>query len=306
MLKINLSDKKGKKEDVQVEEDVQTEEYIRAEEDAEGQTTEISDAGFEEGIHETPVESEKKGGKRSPVLVVVILIVVLGALVYIQKDTLLSLIAKKPVEAPVVTPAPTPPPPEPEAVPEEPDLTFVALNKISEILPPRIWFSRAIINYDGSYEINGIAFTHASIGLLVDALGSVGNVTVSDIPQKSKSSETVYRYKVSGKLTDIEVPEILDIIPTDDLVELTDPVVQRSKEFGVIFKSLPKSGQSYGDTDLPFVLEGSYDGLKKVIGELCPEGGDNRIYQIVILPATMGRPYDKIKASFSLRTSSSI
>jgi len=139
-----------------------------------------------------------------------------------------------------------------------------------------------------------------------DALGGIGNVSAKDVPQKSKSSETVYNFSASGVISSMDVPDILDVIPTDNLVAMAEPVINKSKEFEVKFNRLPESGQLYSDKDLPFVLEGPYEGLKKVIAELCPADGDIRVYRIVILPATTGKLFDRVRASFSLRTISSI
>lgn len=294
MLKINLSDEEGKKKEIQEKEETLVQ-----------PTGEIPAKTVSEKLVGGPVEEKKKRGVPSPLLIILLLIIAIAAVVYFQRDKILSLLPKR-AEKVEPVPAPPPPPPEPEIAPKEPDPTFVALNKISEIIPRRVWISSAIIKYDGTYEIKGIAFSHSAAGSLGDALGGIGNVTAKNIPKKSKLSETVYNFSVNGAINDINVPEILDMIPTDDLVALAEPVVDKSKEFEVKFNRLPKSGQSYSDKDLPFVLEGSYEGLKKVIAELCPVDGDIRVYQIVILPATTGRPFDKVKASFSLRTISSI
>lgn len=207
-------------------------------------------------------------------------------------------------------PPPAPPPAlvveESAPVPEEPDPTFVAMNSISEVLPEGMWLSSVIINYDGSYNIRGIAFSHPAMGSLLTRLGTVGTVSERVIPAKSGSSETVYNFSVGGSLNVLKVPDILDNIPTDGLIALVDPVMKRSKELGVKFSRTPKPGQAYGDKDLPFSLEGTFESLKNVISEICPVDGNIRIYQIEILPATAGKPYNKIKASFSLRTISSI
>ncbi|MFC1650559.1 PilN domain-containing protein [Candidatus Latescibacterota bacterium] len=275
--------------------------------EAEETKTETSVA---EEIVEKPAKDKKQAKPRLMQYLVALLAVSALALIYVQKDMILSLLPQKAEVAPPA-PAPAAPPPEPvetlpAAVPEEPDPTFVAMNGISDVLPEGVWLSTVIINYDGSFKINGIAFAHPAMGSLLGALGSIGTVSERVIPAKSGSSETVYNFSVGGTLNGINVPEILDIIPTDGLITLVDPVLKRSKELEVKFSRTPKSGQSYGDKDLPFSLEGTYISLKNVIAELCPVNGNIRIYQIEILPATAGKPYNKIKASFSLRTISSI
>ena len=295
MLKINLSDKEGNKKNERGKEKTVVQ-----------PTTEVSKQSADEELVEESVKEKKKISPRTLYLFVVLLVAAAAALVFFQKDMILSLLPGK-ADKVMPPPAPAPPPPEVEpVVPEEPDPIFVALNRISEVIPEKVWLSTAIINYNGSYEIKGIAFTHSAMGSLVNALGAIGNVSGKVIPPKSKSSENVYNFSVSGTINDINVPEILDIIPTDGLISLVDPVIKRGKELEVKFNNIPKSGQSYSDKDLPFALEGSYKNLKNIIAELCPVNGDIRIYRIVILPATTGLPYDKIKASFSLKTISSI
>ena len=54
------------------------------------------------------------------------------------------------------------------------------------------------------------------------------------------------------------------------------------------------------------VTQEIYDGFKKVIGDICPEGGDSRIFRLVITPSSPGTSLDKIRASFHLKKVSSI
>ena len=307
MLKINLSGRKGKKKKAEVEEEVTVEvtEEVSGEEEVAGEVTEVisEEEHITEELTDVTVKEKKKRIVSSPVLVVILLIVAVAAAAYYKKDLILSLFHKEPeVVAPV---QPPPPPPEPE-VTVEPDPIFVTINRVSDVMPQKLWLTSLVIKSDGTYNIKGISFTHTSINDLLGGLGTIGNVADKNIPKKSKLSETVYNFNVSGVLSDVSVSEILDVIPTDGLVALAEPVVNRSKEFDVKFNSVPRAGQTYSEKDLPFVLEGSLEGLKKVIAELCPDDGDIRVYQMVILPASTGRPYDKVKASFSLRTISSI
>ncbi len=294
MLKINLSDREGDEKKSQGEEETLVQ-----------PTEEIPAETVSEELVEGLGEEKKKRGIPSPLLIILLLIIAIAAVVYFQRDKILSLLPKK---AEIVEPVPAlpPPTPEPEVAPKEPDPTFVALNKISEIIPQRVWLSSAVINFDGTYEVRGIAFSHSAAVSMGEALGGIGNVSVKDIPKKSESSETVYNFSASGAISSMNVPEILDVIPTDNLVALAEPVVNQSKEFEIKFNRLPESGQLYSDKDLPFVLEGPYEELKKVIAELCPADGDIRVYRIVILPADAGRFFDRVRASFSLRTISSI
>ena len=288
MLKINLSDKDDKKK------------KSKADETAVKQPAQTV---AEKKADETTKTSSTKSTHLFLYLIVLLVIAVI-AVGYWQKDMLLSLLPEKEEPVQVVKPPSTPPPAP--VVQKEPDPTFVVLNKISENVPSRLWLTSAVLNYDGSYEIKGIAFMYEAIDGFTAALGSIGELANQNIPGKSKSSETVYNFMLNGSVAVENVPDILDIIPTDNLVALSDPVIKQSEEFGVTFSNVPSAGQIYGDRDMPFSLEGSFVGLKKVIAELCPPEGKQRIYRIVIVPSAPGKSFDKVKATFSLRTVSSI
>lgn len=257
---------------------------------------------FEEAAAESP--SPSRGGSQTRTLLLLALLVIVAA-AYFKKDALMGLFAAKEEPLPVVT---APPPKAPEPVPEvkEPDPTFVVLTSISDTVPPRVWLSSLVIMYDGAYEIRGMAFSHDAIGAMIGGLGGLGEVTSQTVPPKSKAPDVVYQFAVSGKLKDLDVPEILDAIPMDTLVQLGDGVRSRSADYGVTFQNLPKAGQAYTDADMPFALEGPYEGLRQVVADLCPEGGGTRIFRLVIASAAPGRFFDKVKASFSLRTVSAI
>jgi len=151
-----------------------------------------------------------------------------------------------------------------------------------------------------------MAFAHDAIGVLLSSLGNIGAVTSENVPAKSKQSDAVYLFSAAGKLQNIKVPEILDLIPADRLQPLAENVTAKSDDYGVLFISLPKSGKVYTDKDMPFSLEGSFSGLRKVVADLCPEGGSTKIYRLVIASAAPGRMFDKVRASFALRTVSAI
>ena len=255
------------------------------------------------------MEDKSSGGDNKALLLLILLLIVLiGSIGYLKKDSIMGLFQK---EKPVVQEAPPAPlQPEPEPVPEpvktEPDPTFVVLNRIGDAVPDRLWLTSAVIMYDGSYDISGIAFTHDSMNTLVGGLGSNGNVAASSIPGKSKSAETVYRFTIDGKIDDISVPDILDNIPVADLVKASAGFKDRSADFDLTFVRLPENGRTYDDEAMPFAVTGSYKGLKELIGELCPEGGDRRIYRIVIAPSRPGRSFDRVEASFSIKTVSTL
>ncbi|MCE5248910.1 PilN domain-containing protein [bacterium] len=258
-----------------------------------------------------PVEEEKpeiivKERKKVPTpLLIVLLIVLVAAGGYLKRDFIMSLIPKK---SPVVEPVapPPPPPPKKEVVEKEPDPTFVVLNRIAEAVPPRLWLTSAVIKSDGTYQIKGFSFSYQPMTDMVSALEGKGTVAAKNIPAMSKSSETVYQFGIDGNIAGIKTPEILDNVPTDDLVAAANTVKGSEKEFGVKFSRLPKSGQTYTDKDVPFTLEGSYEGLKKVISVLCPEGGKTRVFNLMITPSAPGGSFDRVKASFSLKQVSAI
>lgn len=333
MLKINLSDGEGKNheesnleemiEDEALEEMVASEELGESApdkdvpEESETMADMLGDVAESEEPAEPPkpvkpaksAKPEKKkktAGKSGAVIKVaalVFLVIAVAAAILTQRNTIMSLFVKK--EAPAPEPPP-PPPPAPEPVRTEPDPTFVTLSRISEIVPAKVWLSSATISSDGAYEITGMSFSHDALELLTASLGSIGQIGSQDIPAKTKSSEAVYLFTVAGGLSGVSSPEILDIIPSDDLAAIAKPVIDRSDDFGIVFKIVPEAGKPYTEHDLPFMLEGSFEGLKKVIGELCPQDGQIRVHRLVIKPASGGRIFDRVQASFSLRTISSI
>jgi len=281
----------------------------REDEGQETISTSVEDTA-ETSLSETPEEGEhnaKSKGRQRLSLALLGVFVVL-TLVYFGKDRIpiTGLFGdKQEVIQPAVAPPP-PPAPEPVIVPVKPDPTFVILNGIGEVIPPRLWLTSAVVMYDGTYEIKGMAFSHETITTMISSLGHMGKITSQNIPKKLKSPETIYRFGISGALGDITIPEIMDVIPTDKLIIFSEAVKERRKEFGIRFTRSPESGKTYTENDLPFSVEGSYKELKQLIGELCPEGGDVKVNRLIISPSSPGNAFDNIKASFSLRTVSSI
>jgi len=251
------------------------------------------------------VDDHQSSKKRQTILLGILLIVALAAAGYFYKDKIMSYFPKK---APVVQriAPPPPPPPKPVEKKKEPDPAFVLLNRLGESVAPRVWLTSAVIKYDGTYQITGMAFSYKSMTDMISSLAGMGTVTSKTVPPQSKSAETVYRFSVGGALSDVKVPEVLDAIPTDNLVAAAETVKGRGKEFGIVFTQLPKASAKYTDNDTPFSLEGSYAGLKSVVEVLCPDGGPVRIFNLRISPSTPGRGFDRVKASFSLKTTSSI
>jgi len=298
MLKINLSNEEDGEE--KPSPDTADTAVHEAAETTTGTAETDSDAS------DQPKEKKKRRpiSKREIVLIVLLCVT---ALAYYQKDMIFGLFSGGEEIAPVVE-APVQPLPEPEPEPEllAPDPAIVALSGIQGVVPERAWLTSAHILYDGTYEINGMAFTHDSALQLIAMLGKIGTVGTHNIPKKQKSSETVYPFTVSGKMNDVMVPEILDNIPSDRLVPLAESVSIDAKERGVKFLRLPQAGQVYTNDDLPFALEGSFDDLQDIISTLCPDDGNTRIYRLKINPARPGKGYNTIQASFSLKTVSAI
>lgn len=304
MMKINLSGDKDDNKDGQNEDIVADSENATVSDAVTALTSVIEDEPNEEA--QKAGEGKPKIRKLSTPLLAVLLVILVAAVGLLQKDFIMGFFTR---EAPVietVAPPPPPPPPEPKVVESEPDPAFVALNSISESVTPQLWLTSTVIKYDGSYELKGMAFNHKSITDMAALLANMGTISKKSIPGKMKSAETVYRFSIDGVLRDVKVPEILDTIPADQLIATANAIKGSEKAFGIKFSRLPKPEQTYTDKDLPFSLEGSYEGLKKVISLLCPENGTNRVFRITVAPSSPGRSFDKIQASFSIKTISSI
>jgi len=238
MLKINLSDKDRNQDQTPVEDTKKTA-AVPPKESSEEQTS-----------PQEPLEGTKRGGKSKRFLLVVLLIAVIAAGVYYKSDMFVSLIKKfqsKPTPVPKVMPPL--PPPKPEVAPKEPDPVFVFLKNIGEVVPRKVWLTEAVMKYDGTYEIKGIAFVFSAMDSMNSALVTLGTITGKHIPNKSKSSETVYTFSFSGSLSNVKPHDILDVIPTDSLVALADPVIAQGKEFEVKFNRRPKAGETYSEKD---------------------------------------------------------
>ena len=240
---------------------------------------------------------------------VVFLLAIFGAGIYLSWDSFAAFFAGGP-EAPLpqaVVPISTPAP-APAAVVQAPapEPVFALLSTLSEIIPPRVWLTNLILRFDGSYELQGMAFAYPVMAVLDSALVSLGTVTSRAYPPRSSSAETIYRFTVSGKAKGFTVPDILDLIPADTLAAYAAPVIKTSGQTGVTFAGAPQPGRTYREQDLPFSLVGSFAAVQQVIGGLCANDADIRVYQLEITPSEIGRPYDQVRARFSLRTKSSI
>lgn len=185
------------------------------------------------------------------------------------------------------------------------DQVLVTLDRIGEATPSHVWLTEAEVRVNGVYDIKGMSFSYAAMDSFVTALENIGSVTGKDIPKVSKSPDTVYTFSVSGKLGGAKTSEILDVIPPGTLASLGDSLKFLAKREDSVALKLPQTGQTIQDNDLPFQVEGSYSGMKKMLGGLTANS-KNRIYRLVIQPAGNGGGFNRIRASFSLRTVSSI
>ncbi len=302
MLKINLSDGQ---DDEQADGNA-AEETSEAVEEKSADTLAASPEPTEDG--EETAETSKPKRKIKPRELVLIALLCVAAVVYYQKDMILGLFSgmgEKPVET-VEAPPPAPEPaPEPVA-PPEPDPTLIALEGLRSSVPQRAWLTAATILYDGTYEIKGMAFTHDAALQFVGLLGKIGSVAAHDIPKKRRSSESMYPFVISGKMANADAPEILDTIPPERLSPMAETLAAHQKDLGIAFLRLPEQGKTYADNDLPFALEGTFENLEQVIRMICPDDGDTRVYRLSIMPAKPGKGYNRIRASFSLKTLSSI
>jgi hypothetical protein len=191
----------------------------------------------------------------------------------------------------------------PAMLPNDPALA--ALDRIGGATPSHLWLTETDIRANGAYEIKGISFAYASMDSFLTALESMGSVTGKNLPKASKSPDTIYTFAVSGKLSGAKASEILDVIPPETLVSLGDSLKFLAEHEGAAVLMLPQKDRAFQDNDLPFQVEGSFSGTKKMLDELTG-AGKNRIYRLVIRPAGNSGVFNRIRASFSLRTLSSI
>lgn len=276
------------------------------------------------GTETSVAEPEKTGEKDTRgrvVILMVALLLAIGCLVYFQRDFFSGLIpvgklyrivtrlTVKP--SPPAPTAPTPPTVDTSTSPAEgtqaagSDPVLATIDGINTATPPRVWLTSATVGSDGSYKVAGIAFSHEAVRSFSAGMERRGAVTGKTIPPETKAPDAVYKFLIEGKLGDIRSPEILDAIPAGRLSALGDSLRAMSKTAGIVIVRLPKPDGKYGGTGYPFELEGSYPGLKKLLGEFL----SNReivIDRMSIRPAASGKPYNRVRISFSLRTVSAI
>jgi hypothetical protein len=103
---------------------------------------------------------------------------------------------------------------------------------------------------------------------------------------------------LTGSIDNFQSPDILDIIPADMLISQFGSLREKSAEFDVEFTRFPVTGANYSGMDLPFELVGSYAGLKRVIGEICPETLEP-VYPHCGSSRYPGRVFDRVRADFA-------
>lgn len=250
-----------------------------------------------------PLSEKKRKGtgfqiKKRPLIIGLIILLVLG-LGYFRGGYFLKLFSPQKHNTIAVSP------PSAAAAVTADDQVLATLDRIGEAAPSHVWLTEAEVRVNGVYDIKGMSFSYAAMDSFVTALESIGSVTGKDIPKVSKSPDAVYIFSVSGKLSGAKTSEILDVIPPGTLASLGDSLKFLAEREGSVALKLPKTGQTIQDDDLPFQVEGSYSGMKKMLGGLTANS-KNRIYLLVIRPAGNGGGFNRIRASFSLRTVSSI
>jgi hypothetical protein len=278
-----------------------------------GEETGDSLSNSEETLHSAPQPQEKsKSSNRKkkkiaplPVILVLLLILAIVAVIYFQRGMIQGLFKGKSKPAEVVPAQKIQPKPRIKLQPEPTaplDPVFSTLSEITQIIPPKVWITSLTINHDWSFEVQGISFSYPAIDSLISSLSKSGKKTVvKHLPKRAKSAETVYRFSLSVKNDSLSVPDVWDIIPQDKLIAIADTMKNRSREFGVKFIRYPVKEKIYKENDLPFEIEGTYEGLMKIIPLICFEDKNVRIYRMVIKPSSHDKGFNRIRASFAVR-----
>lgn len=272
----------------------------------------------------------KKGSARVRIAMLAVILIAAAAVgVFTQKDRISGLFARKP--APVQHPAqkqPAPPAPAPEPaapsdstarsasvpapssreVPQKAaaaDPALASLGRINGGAPARVWLTSVTVSSDGSYELQGMSFSHDAMKSFAANLKALGTVTSEAIPAVAAVPDTAYTFGVAGKLSGIKALGILEAIPPAQLAALGDSLKTTGKPAGVAFVRLPGANAAYGDADLPFEAEGAYGLIETMLGELTGKGR-LAVHCIRVSPAASGRQLNRVRAEFSLRAVSSL
>ena len=166
MLKINLSDSR-KTPDGKNEQNQPITEIHEGEKPAQTQS-QTSDT-----------KATRKKTRRltfTPALAAVLVIIIITIGAYLGRNYVLSLFPKT-IEEPLPPPI-IPSEPEPTITETEPDPVFSLLNVLSDVIPPRTWLTKVVLEYDGSYTISGMAFAYGVMASLDSGLVDIGSVNV--------------------------------------------------------------------------------------------------------------------------------
>ena len=236
-----------------------------------------------------------------PLSLVILLILAIIVIAYFQREKIRGILKQKTKSVQAV---PTPPKPKLE-LPSEPkaplDPVYFTLSQVNQIIPPRVWVTLLVLNYDFSFDVEGISFSYPAIDSLIFSLEKYGKKSVKKhLPKKVKCAETVYHFSLSVKDDSLTVSDVLDIIPQDELIAIADTMKSKSKEFGVNFIRYPVKGKKYRESDLPFEIEATYEGLIKVMPLICFEHKNVRIHKMVIKPSSHDKGFNRVRASFAL------
>lgn len=204
----------------------------------------------------------------------------------------------KPVEAavsPAQPPKPVPSPPVPVA---GRDAVLVTLRRIGQLTPPRVWLTTVTAGTGGAYEARGLAFSHAALGTFVSALEKAGALSGKDLPPSSSAPDAVYQFSLAGTLNGaVSAGPLAPLSP-----EETTAFVKKLRVSGVTLTRLPSLGQTYGDGDLPFEVEGAYAAVSaRLAGVL--SGGRYVVYRAAIQPLGGDVGGNRVRMAFSVRMS---
>ncbi|MHB9031344.1 MAG: PilN domain-containing protein [Candidatus Latescibacterota bacterium] len=200
--------------------------------------------------------------------------------------------------------APAPPRPVIRARPVLPrDPVLAVLDRISKMTPARVWLTAETVEADGTYELAGMAFSHDALLAFVSAMEKSGTVTAKNIPPEAASPDAVYRFTTAGKFSGVDAPGVLSAVSPEQLSALANTLRALRKFSGMTIIREPRPETLYGDDELPYEVEGSYSGVAAFLGKLVSKG-KYVIYRISIQPAVSGRPFNRVRVSFSIRTSS--
>jgi len=306
MLKINLSDKDKKQSEETILSAPITETIIEAktETKAEAPVETKNETSFEpEAVSENIPPKKKRSGK----LLLLLMVILLCGVFYMQKDTITGIVnhyVKKSV------PEPAEPQPEPVSEPVKTDVvkgTIIdAVKIIGDIITDGVWITNLSITCDGNYKISGVSFSRQSIVFFADSLKNAGASDSLKIPEKAGSSESIYKFDFSGKISGVGAPEILDIVPADKLSAIADSLKRKSGDINVVFTKIPLSGKTALENEMPFEVTGTYNSIFELVKILSSPESSTIVSKIIIEPAIKGKPSDKIKASFELKMVPSI